>query len=109
MFGEPGEGTMARLYLPRSREAEDAPVEAAGGKVVGGSETILLVEDGETVRDDDGRYADGARLQRAAPQDADSALVNARPAQIAPGVAPGGVRLPALRSPSGRSACWRCR
>ena len=50
IYSEPGEGSTVRMYLPRSREDEDAPVELGDGKVAGGSETILLVEDDEAVR-----------------------------------------------------------
>ncbi|MBN9507599.1 MAG: PAS domain-containing protein [Alphaproteobacteria bacterium] len=47
---EEGEGTVVRLYLPRTREAE---IPAAAGEpraAHGGSETILLVEDNDLVR-----------------------------------------------------------
>jgi signal transduction histidine kinase len=46
----PGEGTSVRIYLPRS-EAEPAPQEeAAPAPLLGGPETILVVEDEEDVR-----------------------------------------------------------
>jgi PAS domain S-box-containing protein len=41
----PGAGTAIRIYLPRSREAAADTVDMADGPVVGGSETILLLED----------------------------------------------------------------
>jgi PAS domain S-box-containing protein len=50
IYSELGQGSTVRIYLPRSRENEDAQVEVIGGPVVGGSETILLVEDDEDVR-----------------------------------------------------------
>jgi CheY-like chemotaxis protein len=74
VYSEPGEGTTVRIYLPRSRKAEDPRTEIAGRRVAGGTETILLVEDDEDVR---ATTADlltelGYRVLRA--KDADSAL-----------------------------------
>ncbi|WP_245365690.1 hybrid sensor histidine kinase/response regulator [Neorhizobium galegae] len=51
IYSELGSGTTVRIYLPRSMEAEDMLTEEAGGSVAGGSETILVVEDDEAVRD----------------------------------------------------------
>jgi signal transduction histidine kinase/CheY-like chemotaxis protein len=51
IYSELGSGTTVRIYLPRSMEAEDILTEEAGGSVAGGSETILVVEDDEAVRD----------------------------------------------------------
>ncbi len=51
VYSEPGQGTTVRLYLPRSIKAEDAPVEIDGWPVTGGTETILVVEDDDAVRD----------------------------------------------------------
>lgn len=51
LYSEPGQGTTIKLYLPRSSQAEDAPVESDSGPVVGGSETVLVVEDDEAVRE----------------------------------------------------------
>ncbi len=52
VYSEPGQGTTIKVYLPRS--LGDQPLVAAGardsGGVAGGSETILLVEDDESVR-----------------------------------------------------------
>jgi PAS domain S-box-containing protein len=45
-----GGGSMVRIYLPRSRGDADIPVETNPSSVIGGSETILLVEDDEDVR-----------------------------------------------------------
>jgi PAS domain S-box-containing protein len=50
VYSEVGQGTTIRLYLPRSREKVEEPVDVAVGAVVGGSEVILLVEDDEDVR-----------------------------------------------------------
>jgi CheY-like chemotaxis protein len=51
-YSEPGHGTTFRVYLPRA----DAPVEATGPPLPnepaqGGSESILLVEDDDSLRD----------------------------------------------------------
>lgn len=50
VYSEPGEGTTVRIYLPRSESDEETDVPQADGPVVGGSETILVVEDDEAVR-----------------------------------------------------------
>ncbi|RZA33694.1 MAG: PAS domain S-box protein [Lysobacteraceae bacterium] len=50
IYSEIGEGTTVRLYLPRSRDAEDSYVPLETQPVVGGSETVLVVEDDEAVR-----------------------------------------------------------
>ena len=46
----PGEGTSVRIYLPRSGAAASAVAPGVATQVVGGLETILLVEDEEAVR-----------------------------------------------------------
>ncbi|WP_289851939.1 response regulator [Rhizobium sp. SSA_523] len=51
IYSEPGSGTTVRIYLPRSTEAEDLITEDAGGEIAGGSETVLVVEDDDAVRD----------------------------------------------------------
>ncbi len=51
IYSEVGSGTTVRIYLPRSMEAEDLLAEESGGQIAGGSETILVVEDDEAVRD----------------------------------------------------------
>jgi CheY-like chemotaxis protein len=49
---ELGAGTTVRLYLPRCHEAQDAPAAGEGDQaVVGGTETVLVVEDNDAVRD----------------------------------------------------------
>jgi PAS domain S-box-containing protein len=50
IYSEPGEGTTIRLYLPRAVEAEDVEVEVHNGPIIGGTETVLVVEDDEEVR-----------------------------------------------------------
>jgi PAS domain S-box-containing protein len=50
IYSEPGEGTTVRIYLPRSREQEDIEVNVETGPPVGGTETVLVVEDDEDVR-----------------------------------------------------------
>jgi len=75
VYSEPGQGTTLKLYLPRSVQAEDIPVETESGPVVGGSETILVVEDDAAVRETVVALLDelGYRVLRA--PDAQSALV----------------------------------
>ena len=51
IYSEAGEGTTIRIYLPRSRQAEDAePAPQGPAPDLNGSETVLLVEDDEAVR-----------------------------------------------------------
>lgn len=51
MYSEVGHGTTAKLYLPRAMEAE-LPVDVVRmGDVQGGTESILVVEDDDAVRD----------------------------------------------------------
>ena len=50
IYSEVGEGTTIRLYLPRAIGGEDVEVQVATGKIAGGSETVLVVEDDEEVR-----------------------------------------------------------
>lgn len=51
IYSEVGEGTTIRLYLPRSMSAEDVLVDTRQGEIRGGSETILVVEDDDDVRE----------------------------------------------------------
>ncbi|MBA3344385.1 MAG: response regulator [Gemmatimonadales bacterium] len=52
VYSEPGRGTTFKVYLPRIAAPAEARGEKTGGAVraVGGSETILLVEDEDQVR-----------------------------------------------------------
>jgi signal transduction histidine kinase/CheY-like chemotaxis protein len=47
---EPGQGSIVRLYLPRTSEVESVPDVEADRAAARGSETIMLVEDNELVR-----------------------------------------------------------
>jgi len=75
IYSEPGQGTTLKLYLPRSLQSEDLPVEVDSGPVIGGSETVLVVEDDDSVRDTVIAMLEelGYRVLRA--PDAQSALV----------------------------------
>ena len=50
IYSEPGQGTTVKLYLPRTRLAEEVVSSAEAAPLVGGSETILVAEDDEEVR-----------------------------------------------------------
>ena len=50
VYSEPGKGTTFRIYFPAVDVSPDSRVEAARGIIHGGSETILLAEDNESVR-----------------------------------------------------------
>jgi CheY-like chemotaxis protein len=50
IYSEPGEGTTVRIYLPRTSKDEDGAAEVVNVHPVGGSETILEVEDDDQVR-----------------------------------------------------------
>ncbi len=50
IYSEPDNGTTVKLYLPRSLQEEVEPVTPLTGPVVGGSETILVVEDDPAVQ-----------------------------------------------------------
>lgn len=51
IYSELGNGTTVRIYLPRSMQAEDVLAEDTAGEITGGSETVLVVEDDDAVRD----------------------------------------------------------
>lgn len=50
IYSDAGEGTTIRICLPRSRQQEDLAVDMDTGPVVGGTETVLVVEDDKEVR-----------------------------------------------------------
>jgi len=50
IYSEVGEGTTVKIYLPRTRRAQDAADAASQQAVQGGNERILVVEDDEGVR-----------------------------------------------------------
>lgn len=50
IYSEVGKGTTVRIYLPREKAAEDE-LPAMPTSIVGGSETILVVEDDDAVRE----------------------------------------------------------
>jgi PAS domain S-box-containing protein len=50
IYSEIGQGTTVKVYLPRSAADEDREVAIQAGPVVGGNETVLVVEDDEEVR-----------------------------------------------------------
>jgi PAS domain S-box-containing protein len=51
VYSEPGQGTTIKLYLPRSVQTEDVIIDHDSGVVTGGTETILVAEDDDAVRD----------------------------------------------------------
>ncbi|HXC55749.1 MAG TPA: CHASE3 domain-containing protein [Rhizomicrobium sp.] len=50
VYSEPGQGTTVKLYLPRTRKAQEGLGPVVTTDIVGGSETILVVEDDAGVR-----------------------------------------------------------
>jgi CheY-like chemotaxis protein len=74
LYSEVGHGTTVKLYFPRSHEAEMDMPSHATGPVVGGAETILVVEDDVSVQKTvvDTLSSLGYRVLKA--DDADSAL-----------------------------------
>ncbi|MDA9519773.1 histidine kinase [Bradyrhizobium sp. CCBAU 11434] len=51
IYSELGHGTTVKLYFPRAHESEDVVTDLSSTPVRGGSETILVVEDDEDVRE----------------------------------------------------------
>ncbi len=50
IYSEPGQGTTVKIYLPRTRKPQEGLDPVSTADVVGGSETILVVEDDAGVR-----------------------------------------------------------
>ncbi len=50
IYSEPGSGTTVKIYLPRSRKAEETAVEAPMVGAIGQDQVVLVVEDEEAVR-----------------------------------------------------------
>ncbi|MBO9187978.1 PAS domain-containing protein [Rhizobium sp. L80/93] len=51
IYSEVGEGTTIKLYLPRALQSEDVEVAIDTGPISGGTETVLVVEDDDAVRE----------------------------------------------------------
>ncbi len=51
IYSELGHGTTIRIYLPRVHQVEDALEDVRNAPVTGGTETILVVEDDDDVRE----------------------------------------------------------
>ena len=51
IYSEMGAGTTVKLYFPRQVGSEDALVATPTGEIIGGEETVLVVEDDDEVRD----------------------------------------------------------
>jgi len=51
IYSEVGHGTTMKLYLPRTTQMEDTLTDASGLPAVGGTETVLVVEDDDGVRE----------------------------------------------------------
>jgi CheY-like chemotaxis protein len=75
IYSEPGRGSTVRINLPRSQEDEDAELELGSGAVIGGSETVLLVEDDDNVRATTAEMLSELGYGVLGAKDADSALV----------------------------------
>ena len=50
LYSEPGKGTTFKIYLPPVEAAPDVVVSSKPSEIRGGAETVLLVEDDESVR-----------------------------------------------------------
>lgn len=50
IYSEVRHGTTVRMYLPRAHATEDREIAIASGPIIGGTETILVAEDDDEVR-----------------------------------------------------------
>ena len=50
IYSEVGEGTTVKIYLPRTRKAQESATMPSDMSIQGGSETVLVVEDDPDVR-----------------------------------------------------------
>src|SRR6202000_473118 len=50
VYSEPGQGTTVKIYLPRTRKPTEGLGTVVSQSVIGGNETILVVEDDAGVR-----------------------------------------------------------
>ena len=86
LYSEPGRGTTFKLYFPRTDEVASVPAaESPDGFAMGGTETILLVEDDADVRGYARRVLEGAGFAVLEASDGAAAidLVQAQPEPIA--------------------------
>ncbi|HEY1751406.1 MAG TPA: response regulator, partial [Caulobacteraceae bacterium] len=75
VYSEPGQGTTVKIYLPRSRQPEDAaPALPEALEMPETGRTILVVEDEEAVREAALAMMDALGYQRLEARDAESAL-----------------------------------
>ncbi len=74
IYSELGAGTTIRIYLPRSRQKEEADSEAPTVVLAGGREIILVAEDDDAVRDTTTALLTDLGYRVIATKDADAAL-----------------------------------
>ncbi|MBN2310467.1 MAG: PAS domain S-box protein [Candidatus Hydrogenedentes bacterium] len=74
VHSQPGQGSEFRVYLPAAEPAERAPAPKPAPPVAGGTETILLAEDEESVRKVATRLLERAGYTVVAAEDGEEAL-----------------------------------
>ncbi|HEY5083338.1 MAG TPA: response regulator, partial [Rhizomicrobium sp.] len=74
IYSEVGEGTTVKLYLPRTRQAEEMAAPVNAKPVQGGSERILVVEDDQHVREGAADILRELGYQVLSAEDAEAAL-----------------------------------